>query len=70
MGEQGSHKSTPPFEQIAELLDALGAKVSTEFEPTSGEMQVGGATKQYKDWKQLREYFEAELDALEELVSI
>jgi hypothetical protein len=68
-GSQESHNTAPPFERTAELLDALGAKVSTEFEPNSGEVQLGGATKPYKDWKQLKEYFEAELNALEELVS-
>jgi hypothetical protein len=64
-----SHSTAPPFERIAELLDALGGKVRTEFEPTSGDVQLGGATKQYKDWTQLRDYFEAELDTLEELLS-
>jgi hypothetical protein len=68
-GEEESQNITPTFERIAALLEALGGKVSTEFEPTSGEMQLGGATKQYKDWKQLREYFEAELDTLAELLS-
>jgi hypothetical protein len=66
MGEKGSHKITPPFEQIAELLDALGGKVRTEFEPTSGEVQLGGATKRYRDWEELQKHFEAELDVLEE----
>jgi hypothetical protein len=69
MGEEESHNTTPPFEPIAAMLGVLGEKLRTEFEPTSGDVQLGGATKQYKDWKQLREYFEAELDALEELVS-
>ncbi|KAJ7917897.1 hypothetical protein B0H13DRAFT_2321970 [Mycena leptocephala] len=69
MGEEESHNTTPPFEPIAAMLGVLGEKLRTEFEPTSGDVQLGGATKQYKDWKQLREYFEAELDALKELVS-
>jgi hypothetical protein len=37
-----------------ELLDVLGEKLQTEFEPASGEVQLGGITKQYKDWKQLQ----------------
>jgi hypothetical protein len=68
VGCQGPEES-PPFERIAGLLDVLGEKLRTEFEPTGGEVQLGGATKQYKDWKQLEEYFEAELDALGGLVS-
>jgi hypothetical protein len=47
-------------------LDALGGKVSTEFEPTSGEVQFGGATKRYRDWEGLQKHFEVELDGLEE----
>ncbi|KAJ7921650.1 hypothetical protein B0H13DRAFT_2318159 [Mycena leptocephala] len=62
-------EESPPFERIAELLDVLGEKLCTEFEPTIGEVRLGGTTKQYKDWKQLKDYFVAEVDALEELVS-
>ncbi|KAJ7921692.1 hypothetical protein B0H13DRAFT_1866474 [Mycena leptocephala] len=69
MGEEESQNITPTFERIAALLDVLGGKVSTEFEPTSGEVQLGGATKRYRDWEELQKNFEAELDALEELVS-
>lgn len=47
----------------------MSGNVSTEFEPTSGEIQLGGVTKQYKDSNQLKEYFEAELDVLQELIS-
>ncbi|KAJ7865503.1 hypothetical protein B0H13DRAFT_1898522 [Mycena leptocephala] len=61
-------EESPPFERIAELLDVLGKKLQTEFEPASGEVQFGGATKQYKDWKQLEEYFEAEFDTLEAFI--
>jgi hypothetical protein len=67
LGDTGPEES-PKVERIAELLDVLGEKLRTEFEPTSGEVQLGGATKPYKDWKQLEEYFEAELDTLEELL--
>ncbi|KAJ7921698.1 hypothetical protein B0H13DRAFT_2318208 [Mycena leptocephala] len=66
MGEEEHQNTTPPFERIAELLDALGAKVSSEFEPTSGEVRLGGATKRYRDWEELQKHFEAELDVLEE----
>jgi hypothetical protein len=68
-GSQESHHTAPPFERIAELLDALGGKVNSEFEPTSGEVQVGGATKRYRDWEELQKHFEAELNVLEELLS-
>jgi hypothetical protein len=57
---------TPSFERIVELLEALGGKINTEFEPTSGEVRVGGATKRYRDWEELQKHFEAELDVLEE----
>jgi hypothetical protein len=53
LGGTGPEES-PPFERIAELLDVLGEKLQTEFEPASGEVQLGGITKQYKDWKQLQ----------------
>ncbi|KAJ7921677.1 hypothetical protein B0H13DRAFT_2414846 [Mycena leptocephala] len=66
MVSEGSHTTAHPFERIAALLDALGGKVSTEFEPTSGEVQLGGATKRYRDWEELQKHFEAELDGLEE----
>jgi hypothetical protein len=69
MGEEESHNTTPPFEPIEAMLGVLGEKLRTEFEPTNGEVQFGGATKQYKDWKQLEEYFEAEFDTLEALLS-
>ncbi|KAJ7921681.1 hypothetical protein B0H13DRAFT_2414850 [Mycena leptocephala] len=61
-----SHSTAHPFERIAALLDALGGKVSSEFEPSSGEVQLGGATKRYRDWEELQKHFEAELDGLEE----
>ncbi|KAJ7921695.1 hypothetical protein B0H13DRAFT_1866477 [Mycena leptocephala] len=60
-GEEESHNTTPSFERIAALLGVLGEKLRTEFEPTSGEVQLGRATKQYKDWKQLREYLKLNL---------
>jgi hypothetical protein len=65
-GKQESHNTAPPFERIAELSGALGGKVSSEFESTSGEVQLGGATKRYRDWEELQKHFEAELDGLEE----
>ncbi|KAJ7921700.1 hypothetical protein B0H13DRAFT_2267745 [Mycena leptocephala] len=69
MGSQESHNTAPPFERIAKLLDVLGGKINTEFEPTSGEVQLDGATTRYRDWEELQKHFEAELDVLEELVS-
>jgi hypothetical protein len=65
-GSQEPHNTARPFERIAELLDTLGGKVSSEFEPTSGEVQLGGATKRYRDWEELQKHFEAELDGMEE----
>ncbi|KAJ7921703.1 hypothetical protein B0H13DRAFT_2414883, partial [Mycena leptocephala] len=61
-----SHSTAHPFERIAALLDALGGKVSSEFETTSGEVQLGGATRIYTDWEELQKHFEAELNVLEE----
>ncbi|KAJ7797815.1 hypothetical protein B0H13DRAFT_1933981 [Mycena leptocephala] len=65
-GIRGITQHNTPFERIAALLDALGGKVSSEFEPTSGEVQLGGATRRYRDWEELQKYFEAELDGMEE----
>jgi hypothetical protein len=44
LGGTGPEES-PPVERIAELLDVLGEKLRTEFEPASGEVQLGGITK-------------------------
>ncbi|KAJ7921687.1 hypothetical protein B0H13DRAFT_1984437 [Mycena leptocephala] len=64
-GEEESHDTAPPFERFAELLGTLSGKISTEFEPTSGEVQLSGATKRYRDWEELQKHFEAELDGIE-----
>ncbi|KAJ7144217.1 hypothetical protein C8R44DRAFT_916176 [Mycena epipterygia] len=58
-----------PSEQLAEWLETLGEKIGTEFEPCSGEVRLGGSTKQYKDWTALEKLFQAEIDSLEELLT-
>ncbi|KAJ7479782.1 hypothetical protein FB451DRAFT_1239806 [Mycena latifolia] len=73
----GPHHSTGLREHILErvsgFLDVLGHKIGTElfepraeFEPRSGEVQLGGLTKVYKNWAELQIHFMAELGALEE----
>ncbi|KAJ7487302.1 hypothetical protein B0H11DRAFT_2015129, partial [Mycena galericulata] len=53
------------IQQIAQFLDALGNKIGTEFEETSGEVEIGGETKAYEDWRDLRKHFYTELNRLE-----
>ncbi|KAJ7725228.1 hypothetical protein DFH07DRAFT_783062 [Mycena maculata] len=53
-----------PLKRVAEFLDTLDAIIGTD--PGSGEVDIGGATKTYKNWKELRSYFMAELDSVEE----
>ncbi|KAJ7510908.1 hypothetical protein B0H11DRAFT_2402442 [Mycena galericulata] len=55
------------IQQIAQFLDALGGKIGTDFEPGSGEVEIGGETKAYQNWGELRKHFNAELNRLEEL---
>ncbi|KAJ7659234.1 hypothetical protein DFH06DRAFT_1297374 [Mycena polygramma] len=60
----------PVVDHIAEFLDVLGEKLSTEFEPTSGEVVLGGIMKPYRNWEELQKHFDEQLDALEEMLGV
>ncbi|KAJ7659239.1 hypothetical protein DFH06DRAFT_1195333 [Mycena polygramma] len=62
--------STPLIHRIAELLDVLGKKLSTELGPTSGEVVLDGVTEPYKDWGELQMHFDDVLDTLEGLLGV
>jgi hypothetical protein len=53
------------FEGVAEVLEALGRKLRTEFEPRRGKVQLRGTTKRYQNWSELEKHFLSELEALE-----
>ncbi|KAJ7659204.1 hypothetical protein DFH06DRAFT_1472617 [Mycena polygramma] len=57
-------------DRVAELLTRLGEKIGTEFGPASGEVALGGAMKSYANWEELQRHFDAEIDALEELLGV
>ncbi|KAJ6518151.1 hypothetical protein C8R47DRAFT_1062689 [Mycena vitilis] len=62
--------ATSTIDRIRELLTVLGCKISTEFEPSSGEAVIGGATKPYTNWEELQGLFQAELDGLQILLGV
>jgi hypothetical protein len=57
------------LERVAEFMDVLGGKISTEFEPNGGEVTLGGKPRRYEDWSDLDWYFRREVDMLEKLLS-
>ncbi|KAJ7113151.1 hypothetical protein C8R44DRAFT_984939 [Mycena epipterygia] len=58
--------NTHAVKRVADLLRVLGKKISTEFEPASGNIQLGGSRKRYEDWEELRKHFENEINAVEQ----
>jgi hypothetical protein len=54
------------LERMSELLDALGEKIGTEYEPGDGEIYLEGSTKGYRDWEELKTHFLTEIDDLEQ----
>ncbi|KAF7360767.1 hypothetical protein MVEN_00808700 [Mycena venus] len=63
--------ATPASERLADFLDVLGQKLSTEFAPTPGsEVQLNGLTRQYHNWGELRKHFVDELIAMEQLLDL
>ncbi|KAF7360769.1 hypothetical protein MVEN_00808900 [Mycena venus] len=67
----GLCNATPASERLADFLDVLGQKLSTEFAPTPGsEVQLNGLTRQYHNWGELRKHFVDELIAMEQLLDL
>ncbi|KAJ6602863.1 hypothetical protein DFH09DRAFT_1470940 [Mycena vulgaris] len=62
-------QETQTLERAAKILEALGQKIGTEFDPGSGEVKLGGSKKHYRDWAELEKHFMMELDDLEALFS-
>ncbi|KAJ6485353.1 hypothetical protein C8R47DRAFT_537305 [Mycena vitilis] len=59
--------TTHVFGRTADLMGALGQKLSTEFEPTRGQVVLGGVAKVYGNWVELGNFFQEELGILERI---
>ncbi|KAJ7841092.1 hypothetical protein B0H14DRAFT_3140353 [Mycena olivaceomarginata] len=57
------------IQQVSRFLEELGHRIRGDFVPGTGEVQIGGEMKRYRDWVELKEHFMAELDRLEDSLS-
>jgi hypothetical protein len=57
------------IQRVSRFLEELGHRIRGDFVPGTGEVQIGGEMKRYRDWVELKEHFMAELDRLEDSLS-
>ncbi|KAJ6518146.1 hypothetical protein C8R47DRAFT_1086163, partial [Mycena vitilis] len=66
----GAESTAIMIDRMCQFLNVLGEKLRTELEPTDGEVVFEGICKPYSNWEELQSHFNAELDALEEILGV